>query len=166
MDLERNSKKKQTGGSLVDDELVEKARIMKQNFEVSQHMMNVMSEIERSKEVFLTVVVNKIEKEILHLKKLEDLKDRQRYLESIIKDCIGKFDTLRKIFSNTRKETFIEDVLMNLVTKESLEDIEKQMKKRELAKVDQRESAIKSYDLLRQDISNRNTMLDAYQVLE
>lgn len=140
--------------------------MMKQNFEVSQHMMNVMSEIERSKEVFLTIVVNKIEKELPHLKKLEELKDRQRYLESIIKECIGKFDTLRKIFSNTRKETFIEDVLMNLVTKESLEDIEKQMLKREISKVDLKESAIKSYDLLRHDISNRTTMLDAYQVLE
>lgn len=167
MDLERTSKRKPPGSSsVVDEELAEKARAMKQNFEVSQHMLNIMSEIERSKEVFHTIVVRKIEKDLPQIKMLEELKDRQRYLEAVIKDCIGRFETLRKIFSNQRKDNYIEEVLMNLVTAESLEDIEKQLRKREATKDDQREAAIKSYDLLRHDISNRHTMLDAYQVLE
>jgi hypothetical protein len=166
MDLQRNAKKKLSSSNSGEEDVDEKNQLIKQNFEVSQHMLNILNEIERSKEVLHTIVVRKIEKELPQLKMLDDLKDRRLYLEVIIKECVGKFETLRKIFSNTRKDTYIEDVLMNLVTKESLEDIEKQMKKREATKYDHNEAAVKTYDLLRHDISNRTTMLEAYQVLE
>jgi hypothetical protein len=166
MDFQRNAKKKSHSPNTVEEDTDEKNQILKQNFEVSQHMMNILNEIERSKEVLYTIVIRKIEKELPQLKILDDIKDRRLYLEVIIKECIGKFDTLRKIFSNTRKDTYIEDVLMNLVTKESLEDIEKQMKNRKANKNVHNEATIKTYDLLRHDISNRTVMLDAYQVME
>lgn len=55
---------------------------------------------------------------------------------------------------------------MPLVTKESLDDIEWEMKKRESLDLIKGDLVIKNYETLRNDISSRLTMLEAYHAID
>ena len=194
MDLERMSPKANKKGRLEGDALV-KAREMRHNFEMSQSLLAMLSDVERSQNLLRTVVLHKIEKELDHFKNLATLAERQKYLERFIKEYISNFDVLRKIFSNQKHDSFIENHLMNLVTKESLDDIERTKKKKELPdeplpslesmtdaktakaaeahakftavlKQSRKDLVLKNYETIRNDISSRLTMLEAYHAID
>ena len=165
MELERISPKVKKGGRL-DVEATELANQLKNNFELSQALLNRVSDVERVQELLRAVVVHRIEKELEQYKRMPTLKDRQKHLDSIINEYISNFDSLRKYFTNPKQDSFVEKKLMSLVTKESLEDIEKEKSKRESLEIIRKEMVSKHYESIRNDISSRETMLEAFQVLE
>lgn len=129
-------------------------------------MLNALSDIEKTEAILKQIVINKIEKEIDYFKSMSLLKDRQKYLESYIKANVSNFGSLRKLFSSSANDAFIEDNLMNLVSKESLEDIERAKAKRESPENAKIELISRNYETLRNDISSRLTMLEAYHAID
>lgn len=74
------------------------ARELKAQFEISQSVTNSLTDTERSQELLKAIVIHKIEKELPEFKKIQSLKERQKYLEPFINEYVSNFDTLRKLF--------------------------------------------------------------------
>ena len=164
MDLQRMAPKIRSGKN--DPDMIAKARELKTHFENSQALLHKASDIESIQELLKAVVINRIEKDLEEYKQMATLKERQKYLENSIKEYISNFDTFRKIFSNPRHDSFVEGSLLMLVSKDSLEDIEKQKIKRESLDIIKKEVVFKTYEALRNDITSRETMLEAVQSLD
>lgn len=164
MDLQRLSPKNKNGKA--NPEAMAKEKELKDKFEMSQVMLNKASDAERIQDLLRSVVINKIEKDLELYKKMATLKERQKYLETVIKEYCGNFDTFRRLFSNPKHDSFIEQKLLTLVSKDSLEDIEKEKSKRDSLDLIRKELVFKNYETMRNDISARETMLEACGSLE
>lgn len=164
MDLQRLSPKFKKGK--VDPDTIAKAREMKTHFEASQALLHKASDTESIQELLRAVVINRIEKDLDEYKQMPTLKERQKHLESSINEYCSNFETFRKIFSNPKHDAYVDQSLMTLVSKESLEDIEKHKIKRESLDTNKKEAVFKTYEALRNDISSREMMLEACSSLD
>jgi len=160
MDLQRSQAQGREHDKKPEDLVVERI-----HFEISQQMLHLLSDGEKCQELLRSIVINKIEKEIAVYKSMPSQKDRQKHLELFIKDFIGNYEALRKYFTNPQHDSFIENNLLQLVTKDSLDEIEKAKKKRDQTDF-HKEIAIKNYESIRNDISSRLTMLEAYHAID
>lgn len=165
MDLQRLAPKVRKG-KYSDPDNAAKAHEMKSHFEASQALLHKATDIESIQELLKAVVINRIEKDLEEYKQMPTLKERQKHLEASIKEYCSNFDTFRKIFSNPRHDSFVDKSLMILVSKDSLEDLEKQKIKRESLDLVKKEIVFKTYEALRNDISSRETMLEACHSLD
>jgi hypothetical protein len=167
MDLQRMSPKNKKG--LVTKHELEafaKMQELKAQFQISQSILHMLSDIETCQELLKVVVINKIEKELDVFKSMTSLKERQKRLEGFILEYISNFDTLRKVFSNSKYDKFIEKELMNLVSTDSLEDIEKSKIKKVSVDMHAKELLLRQYELIRNDISSRLAMLEALNAMD
>ena len=167
MDLQRMSPKSKKGMVTKNElEAFAKVQELKAQFQISQSILHMLSDIETCQELLKVVVINKIEKELEVFKSMSSLKERQKRLEGFIHEYISNFDTLRKVFSNSKYDKFIEKDLMNLVTLESLEDIEKSKLKKVSVDMHAKELLLRQYELIRNDISARLAMLEALNAMD
>lgn len=164
MDLERMSPKGKRGKIAAHSQ--DKANELKDHFEMNQAMLHKVSDAERIQELLRSVVVNKIEKDIELYKHMPTLKERQKHLENVINEYCSNFDTFRRLFSNPRHDAFVEKKLLALVSRESLEEIEKEKSKRDSLDLVKKELVFKNYETMRNDISSRETMLEACNSLD
>ena len=167
MDLQRMSPKSKKGNVTRNEiEAFAKVQELKAQFQISQSILHMLSDIETCQELLKVVVINKIEKELEVFKATPSLKERQKRLEGFINEYISNFDTLRKVFSNSKYDQFIEKDLMNLVSQESLEDIEKSKLKKVSVDMHAKELLLRQYELIRNDISSRLAMLEALNAMD
>ncbi len=167
MDLQRMAPKTKKGMVTKDElEAFAKMQELKAQFQISQSILHMLSDIETCQELLKVVVINKIEKELDIFKSMSSLKERQKRLEGFIHEYIANFDTLRKVFSNSKYDQFIEKELMNLVSLESLEDIEKSKLKKVSVDMHTKELLLRQYELIRNDISSRLAMLEALNAMD
>jgi hypothetical protein len=167
MDLQRMAPKTKKGMVTKDElEAFAKMQEIKAQFQISQSILHMLSDIETCQELLKVVVINKIEKELDIFKSMSSLKERQKRLEGFIHEYIANFDTLRKVFSNSKYDQFIEKELMNLVSLESLEDIEKSKLKKVSVDMHTKELLLRQYELIRNDISSRLAMLEALNAMD
>lgn len=167
MDLQRMAPKSKKGIVTKHElEAFAKVQELKAQFQISQSILHMLSDIETCQELLKVVVINKIEKELDVFKSIASMKERQKRLEGFIHEYISNFDTLRKVFSNSKYDQFIEKDLMNLVSLESLEDIEKSKLKKVSVDMHAKELLLRQYELIRNDISARLAMLEALNAMD
>lgn len=164
MDLERMTPRHRKGK--VDAEALARDKELKENYEMSQTVLQIASNAEQIQELLKNVVINRIEKDMCKFKSMPTLKERQKYLEFLIGEYCSSFDSFRRLFNNPKYDSFVENKLLILVTKESLEEIERQKTKRDSLELIKKELVFKNFEALRNDISSRETMLEAYHSLD
>lgn len=166
MDIQRLSPKSKRDTRNPDNDAFFKIQELKSKYQVSQTILHMLSDIDTCQKLLKDVVINKIEKEMEVFKGFETLKERQKHLEGFINEYIGNFDSLRRVFSNTKYDKYIETDLLVLVSQEGLEDIEKQKNKRSMVDMAAKEQLLRQYEAIRNDITNRIVMLEALNSMD